>query len=192
MSVDVQKLFKCMRSRKSYNTRQCGFTRTHLVIIFIILGGLTFLAIPIAMDKLPCMLVRAVAQRIVSDIYYARSLATATHDSVWVDFDVGTDEYSIYRGSSIATRYLVKNLPEGPKRMMSFLNSMGLGVHITSASFGTSSELLFDSWSRQEQLIKKNSRVFQRFIFLVDKLADFGESISIQLQSKLDDKGGKL
>ena len=46
-------------------------------------------------------------------------------------------------------------------------------------------ELLYDSWSKQELSIKQNLETFKHFAFLVDKVAEQGESIAIRLQSKL-------
>lgn len=46
-------------------------------------------------------------------------------------------------------------------------------------------ELLYDSWSKQELSIKGTPETFKHFAFLVDKVAEQGESIAILLQTKL-------
>ncbi len=48
-------------------------------------------------------------------------------------------------------------------------------------------DLLYDSWSKQELSIKQNPERFKHFVFLVDKLAEQGESVAIRLQSKLQE-----
>lgn len=48
-------------------------------------------------------------------------------------------------------------------------------------------ELLFDSWLKQEESIKKNPEAFRHFAFLVDKVAEQGESIAIRLQLRLQE-----
>lgn len=47
------------------------------------------------------------------------------------------------------------------------------------------SELLYDAWSKNETSIKQNHETLGRFVFLIDMLAEEGESIAIRLQSKL-------
>ncbi len=49
-------------------------------------------------------------------------------------------------------------------------------------------ELLYDSWSKQEQFIKQNPKTLKRFVFLVDLLAEQGESIAVLHQAKLQGK----
>jgi len=46
-------------------------------------------------------------------------------------------------------------------------------------------ELLFDSWSKQEESIKQNRETLKHFVFLVDKVAEQCESVAARLQSKL-------
>jgi hypothetical protein len=48
-------------------------------------------------------------------------------------------------------------------------------------------ELLYDSWSKQELSIKQNPERLKHFAFLVDKVAEQGESIAVRLQSRLQE-----
>lgn len=48
-------------------------------------------------------------------------------------------------------------------------------------------ELLYDSWSKQEMSIKQNPERLKHFTFLVDKVAEQGESIAVRLQSRLQE-----
>jgi hypothetical protein len=48
-------------------------------------------------------------------------------------------------------------------------------------------ELLYDSWSKQEPAIKQDPNSLKHFAFLVDKVAEQGESIAIRLQSLLQE-----
>jgi hypothetical protein len=48
-------------------------------------------------------------------------------------------------------------------------------------------ELLYDSWSKQEPSIKQDPNSLKHFAFLVDKVAEQGESIAIRLQSLLQE-----
>ena len=55
------------------------------------------------------------------------------------------------------------------------------------------SELLYDAWSKNGTLIKQNPETLRRFAFLIDRLAEQGESLAVRLQSKLQkffNKGG--
>jgi len=52
---------------------------------------------------------------------------------------------------------------------------------------GSLAELLFDSWSKQEPSIKQDPETFKHFVFIVDKVAEQGESIAIRLQSILQE-----
>ncbi|MGB7001280.1 MAG: hypothetical protein WBE22_04615 [Halobacteriota archaeon] len=48
-------------------------------------------------------------------------------------------------------------------------------------------ELLYDSWSKQKPSIKQDPNRLKHFAFLVDKVAEQGESIAIRLQSLLQE-----
>jgi len=50
------------------------------------------------------------------------------------------------------------------------------------------SELLYDAWSKNENVLRQNPETLKWFIFLVEKLAEQGESMAIRLQSKLLNK----
>lgn len=103
-------------------------------------------AVPIITDTLRSTRIHTAAQRIVSDIQEAQSLAKASHDSVWVVFDVVNDEYSLYRGEDNSERDIQKHPLTGDDWIVSFQVALYRGVDITSVGFGGSTELLFDSW----------------------------------------------
>lgn len=48
-------------------------------------------------------------------------------------------------------------------------------------------ELLYDSWSKQETSIKQNPETLKHFAFLVDKIAEQGESVAVRLQTRLQE-----
>ncbi|MEE9166600.1 MAG: GspH/FimT family pseudopilin [Candidatus Neomarinimicrobiota bacterium] len=123
-----------------------GFTLIQLVILTVVIGILSVVAVPIITDTLGSTRIYTAAQRIVSDIQEAQSFAKASHDSVWVVFDVVNDEYSLYRGEDNAVRDIQKHPVTGDDWIVSFQVALYRGVDITSASFGGSTELLFDSW----------------------------------------------
>ncbi|OEU83353.1 MAG: hypothetical protein BA873_14430 [Desulfobulbaceae bacterium C00003063] len=56
-----------------------------------------------------------------------------------------------------------------------------------SRTTGSLAELLHDSWSKQELTIKQNPERLKHFVFIVDKVAEQGESIAIRLQSRLQE-----
>ena len=56
-----------------------------------------------------------------------------------------------------------------------------------SRATGSLAELLHDSWSKQERSIKQDPERFKHFAFIVDKVAEQGESIAIRLQSRLQE-----
>ena len=56
-----------------------------------------------------------------------------------------------------------------------------------SRTTGSLAELLHDSWSKQEPSIKQNPERLKHFVFIVDKVAEQGESIAIRLQSRLQE-----
>ena len=131
---------------RNQNGTVSGFTLMQLIILTVILGILSVVAVPIITDTLGSTRIHTAAQRIVSDIQEAQSLANASHDSVWVVFDVVNDEYSLYRGTSVSERDIQKHPLTGDDWIISFKDPVYKGVDITSASFGASPELLFDSW----------------------------------------------
>ncbi|MBC8402081.1 MAG: prepilin-type N-terminal cleavage/methylation domain-containing protein [Candidatus Marinimicrobia bacterium] len=127
-------------------SKQRGFTLTEVIITLVILGILVVVGVPIVMNLLLSMRIHTAAEVMVSDINAARSIASTTHDSIWVVFDTGTEEYSIYKGSSVSTRILIKNPMTQSDWIVTLQDPKYKGADIISASFGSSSELLFDQW----------------------------------------------
>ncbi len=56
-----------------------------------------------------------------------------------------------------------------------------------SGTTGSLAELLHDSWSKQEQSIKQYPERLKHFAFIVDQVAEQGESIAVRLQSRLQE-----
>lgn len=125
-----------------------GFTLVELILTIAILGILSIVFVPILMDVLLSTRIHTSAQVLVKDIHSAQTLASTTHDSIWVVFDTSTDEYSIYTGSSIQTRTLVKNPLTQSDWVVSLNDPKYKGADFTSVSFGSppSTELLFNPW----------------------------------------------
>lgn len=52
-------------------------------------------------------------------------------------------------------------------------------------------ELLYDSWSKYKSDLKGDTQILNKYIYLVDKVAEQGDNIAIRLQSDLNDNIGK-
>ncbi|MGA1875786.1 MAG: GspH/FimT family pseudopilin [bacterium] len=77
----------------------CGFTLIELAVILTIFGILSALGVPSILEIMPRIRLNNAAQRIVSDIQFARMRSIATGKEYRLNFDVSTESYQIEEGN---------------------------------------------------------------------------------------------
>jgi Tfp pilus assembly protein FimT len=129
-----------------------GFTLIELVMILLLVGILSALAITMFPDMGP---IRSdmTAEKVQSDIRYAQSLAVSTQCWAGIAFSAAADTYSLYMGSlddgiSVPSGWAIIADPLTRKNYTVQLNSAEFaGIDMTIVYFnGYNNYLVFDRW----------------------------------------------
>ena len=148
---DVQSEVKMMKAEGCYltNSRDQGFTFMEVVIVILILGIITTLAVPAMNDFFTTETITAAADALVSAIYFARTSAIATGADHGVVFDAGSNSFRVMRaiGSPPDETYLTVEHPVTKRDYaMSFDDGpIGHGVDLYGAQFGENSYVRFNN-----------------------------------------------
>ena len=129
--------------------RDRGFTFVELVIVVLILGIMTALALPAMNDFFTEETITAAADAVVNAIYYARTSAIATRADHGVVFDAESNSFRVMRavGSPPDETYLTVEHPVTKRDYaMSFDDGpIGQGVNLYGAQFGENSYVRFNN-----------------------------------------------
>ncbi len=129
---------------RPYNS-DSGFSLVELILVMMIIGILSAIAIPKIGDLIVDTREKAVAERLIEDLNFLRSMAVSHHDTTWMVVNVAANEYGLYSGPTAGTRVLIPDPQSGESAVLD-LDTDYPNIYITSASFGGSSEVSFDWW----------------------------------------------
>ena len=130
--------------------RDRGFTFVEVVIVVLILGIMTTLALPAMNDFLRDETINAATDAVGTAVYYARTTAITTGVNHRVSFDTATDSFQVerYTGGTPPdeTFEIVQNPVTKRDYAMSFDDGpVGQGVDLTFAAFGSDAYVIFDN-----------------------------------------------
>ena len=141
-----------MYRRTSYwpaNGQERGFTFLELVIVVLILGIVTMLALPAMNEFFTEETLNAAADAIVTAIYYARTLAITTSADHGVVFDAASNSFRVMRaiGTPPDEIHVTVEQPVTKRDYaVSFDDgSIGRGVDLYSAQFAETSYVRFNN-----------------------------------------------
>jgi Tfp pilus assembly protein FimT len=77
----------------------CGFSLVELAVILAVLSILAAVGVPSILEMMPRIRLNSAAQRIVSDVQFARMRSIATGKEYRLNFDVSTESYQIEEGN---------------------------------------------------------------------------------------------
>lgn len=121
--------------------RAGGFTIVELVVVMVIIAIAAMIAIPM-ISSAGSVQIRAAANMIASDLEYAKSMAISRQQNYSVAFDTTNDSYEMRDAGGAVIGHPVK---KGFDYVMDFRNDSRLDkVDIDTASFGSTSEVIFD------------------------------------------------
>ena len=136
---------KNFRNRQSIlklsRIRLGGFTLVEMVIVVIILSIAAMMAIPFATSGTSTQL-KAAATIISSDLEYAKSMAISRGQKYWVDFDEGSESYSIKDVNGVIISHPIKKA--FPYTINFAADSRLDRVNITSVNFDSADTVGFD------------------------------------------------
>lgn len=118
-----------------------GFTLIELVLVIIIIGLFSTIAIMKTRSGLDTIRSNLAIDQLTVDIDCARTFAFGQNDTITVVFSVANDNYSFYSGHD-ASRTLITNFPNSDSGVISLKNDPYYN-DITSANFNGSNELQF-------------------------------------------------
>jgi len=118
-----------------------GFTLIELVLVIIIIGLFSTIAIMKTRSGLDTIRSHLAIDQLTVDIDCARSIAFGQNDTITMVFSTVSDEYSIYSGGD-NSRTLITDFPNSDSGKISFQNAPYLN-DITDVNFNGSTELQF-------------------------------------------------
>lgn len=136
--------------RKLKTILRRGFTLIEVVMVIVIVGILTAIAIP-RFQAFYAVKLDGAAKKVISDIRYVQQIAIANHTSTRIVFDPVTERYRAEeespRGSNF-WRAISSPFMSGSMTADFTKDPQYAGINITSPSFGAGSTLMFD-WRGQ-------------------------------------------
>ncbi len=131
--------------------RNPAFTLLELIVATVIVAIVAALAAPALLSPASSRLRRAAAE-LVGHTRMARDLAMATRRRTWVAFFPGSNSYNVYiehpSNPGKANRIYVANPLTGGNLSVALNTGDFVGVALTSARFGSGTELEFDRLGR--------------------------------------------
>ena len=129
-------------SKPSYSA---GFTFIEIIVLILVLGILSAVALTRANDDTSRIATSIALQQVAADIDYSKSLSFSTNDTITMTFDLEENVYSVYSGRNNA-RSIITNFPNFDDNKASF-PKLGISkVNLKNTTFYSefaSSELQF-------------------------------------------------
>ena len=121
--------------------RRVAFTFIELMVVLVILGIASMLAVPMFSSAADSQL-QAAAAMVAADLDYAKNLAITRQMTVTVVFDTDTESYQVQDSGAVVLSHPTK---AGSSFQMNFASDNRTSrVDITAASFDGSSSITFD------------------------------------------------
>jgi prepilin-type N-terminal cleavage/methylation domain-containing protein len=136
--------------RKLKTILRRGFTLIEVVMVIVIVGILTAIAIP-RFQAFYAVKLDGAAKKLISDIRYVQQIAISNHTSTRIVFDSAAERYRAEEESPRGSNFwrAISSPFMSGSMITDFTNDpQYAGVNITGPSFGSSSTLMFD-WRGQ-------------------------------------------
>ena len=133
-----------MRYEQRDTRYESGFTVIELIMVILVISILAVVIITKTGSYYPIKL-NGAGEKMLSDIRYAKRLAMTNHRTYGILFNAAGNSYTVYDGTSV-TPVEDPHRPGNPLEIDYDENTYYNGIEITSAGFGGTNELKFDSF----------------------------------------------
>ena len=155
---------------KPYHT--AGFSIIEILTVMVLMSALAVLIIPNMYNSYLSIATTSAVNQVVRDIKYAEEYALAKRDTVWVEFDVPGNRYSIYHGDKVVDKALLENTHGDGN----FVIQLGEGeyqkISLSSADFDGSPNLIVDKFGIP--ILTNNGTVVINSTFTITVAAGIG------------------
>ncbi|MCF7827289.1 MAG: prepilin-type N-terminal cleavage/methylation domain-containing protein [Candidatus Marinimicrobia bacterium] len=127
----------------SFLKSKSGFTILELALVIAILGIISAISVPKIGEIITAVQEKAVAERMIEDLSYLRSLAVSHRDTTWMVVNQAQNQYGLYTGPNAGSRTLLAD-PQSGEYFILDLDSAYQNIFISSVNFGGSSEIAFN------------------------------------------------
>lgn len=117
-----------------------------LVVVLVVIGIISIIAIPKIHAHYVDIKILSAARQIAADIRGAQALAMSEHDSAWVVFDDAANSYSIYTGTTYATRTAATDFYTQGNFTKQLNTGEYINVVISGLNIGSRKLIGFDHW----------------------------------------------
>ena len=95
-----------MQKKHLKTKNQKGFVLTELLVVFVIVGILSVITIPVIMNSIQNMRLHSATQKLLVDIRYVRELAMSHHATYGIEVSAGGNSYQIFKWDGATKTYL--------------------------------------------------------------------------------------
>ena len=127
-----------------YKNRSGGFTLIEIIIVIVLLGIITIVAVPQMINTLKTKRLYDAIEKLSDDLNYCRDYAISQHTNTWVEFNVGLNQYRLLYGNSWASSTGLID-PARNTTAWFTINLDFIGVSLQSVSF-TNGRISFNWW----------------------------------------------
>lgn len=130
--------------KRFYKSRSGGFTLIEIIVVIVIIGIITMVAVPQMANTLRTKRLYDAVEKLNDDLNYCRDYAISQRTNTWIDYNIGLNRYRLFYGTSLPTRLPLIDPARNSSAWLTISDDF-TGVSLQSVSFGGLS-ISFNWW----------------------------------------------